>query len=81
VRTDDGLFVFQLPGGERLRTDFAIAGRFRGSALAERNRSRNIRIPPATVVTRWQGETMDYSLAIDALLAARNRASSAGERC
>jgi hypothetical protein len=80
VRTDDGLFVFQQPDGERLRTDFAIAGRFRGSALAERHRRRNIRITPATVVTRWQGETMDYSLAIDALLAARSGAPPVGAR-
>jgi hypothetical protein len=72
-RTDDGLVVFREPDGSRVRDSFAVAGRFRGNTLADLNRERGIAVGPKTVVTRWLGETMDYSLAIDALLAARSR--------
>ena len=68
ARTDDGLFVFCKPDGTRLSTDFAVEGRFRGSAVIENNRQREIRITPATIATRWRGEAMDYSLAIEGLL-------------
>lgn len=71
-RSDDG-FVFKRPDCQRLPEYYAAEGRFRGSALAEINRERNVRIGPDTIVTRWQGERMDYALAMDALLPARAR--------
>jgi hypothetical protein len=67
LRTDDGVFVFRRPDGKAVRTDFATGRRFRGSVLAEVNAQRDIRITPTTL-SRWRGEAMDYSLAIDALL-------------
>jgi hypothetical protein len=72
-RTDDGLVVFREPDGSRIRDTFAVTGRFRGNTLAARNRERGIAVGPKTIVTRWLGEAMDYSIAIDALLAARAR--------
>ena len=84
VRTDDGVFRFLEPDGMAVREDFAIPGddravaaRFRGIALAEGNRDRGVRIDPDTVVTRWQGERMDDSIAMDALLRARGRRDGA----
>ena len=71
--TDDGVFRFLDPAGEPVNEDFAVAGRFRGIAIAGFNRERGVHVAPDTVVTRWQGETMDYSMAMDAMLAARER--------
>lgn len=72
-RTDDGEFIFRAPEGDRLHHDLAVERRFRGIEVEAVNRNRDITIDPYTVVTRWQGEAMDYSMAIDALLAARTR--------
>ena len=71
--TDDGVFRFLDPAGEPVNEDFAVSGQFRGIAIAGFNRERGITVAPDTVVTRWQGETMDYSMAMDAMLAARER--------
>lgn len=71
--TDDGVFRFLDPAGVPVNEDFAVSGRFRGIAIAGFNRERGITVAPDTVVTRWQGETMDYSMAMDAMLAARER--------
>jgi hypothetical protein len=70
-RTDDGAFRFVEPDGQPVTDDFAVAGRFRGIAVSERNRDRGIAIRHDTVVTRWLGEPMDSSLAIDAMLRVR----------
>jgi hypothetical protein len=72
-RTDDGLFVFTTPEDRILPEHHFPAGRFCGIALAALNRDRDVVIRPDTVVTRWQGERMDYSMAIDCLLAQRAR--------
>jgi hypothetical protein len=77
TRTDDGVFVFTQPQGERLPEYVAVAGCFRGNRLADLNRGRDIEIRPNTVVTRWLGETLDYSMAIDGLLAAKRRRAAA----
>jgi hypothetical protein len=66
--TDDGLFRFAAPGGDRLPEYIPVERRFRGSVLPDLNRKRGVDIAPDTIITRWQGERMDYSLAIDALL-------------
>ena len=49
----------------------------RGIAIGEFNRERGIHVSPGTIVTRWQGERMDYSMAMDGLLAARARTAIA----
>lgn len=72
-RTDDGRFVFTNPEDSVLPDHYVAAGRFRGIALAAMNRDRNVVVRLDSVVTRWQGERMDYSMAIDALLARRAR--------
>jgi hypothetical protein len=71
--TDDGVFRFLDPEGAQVSEDFAVAGRFRGIAIGDFNRERGIHVTPASIVTRWQGERMDYSMAMDGLLAARAR--------
>jgi len=75
--TDDGVFRFLDPAGMSVSEDFAIKGRFRGIAIGEFNRERGIEVAPSTIVTRWQGERMDYSMAMDGLLAARARSAIA----
>ena len=75
--TDDGVFRFLDPKGVPVSEDFAVAGRFRGIAIGEFNRERGIHVSPGTIVTRWQGERMDYSMAMDGLLAARARTAIA----
>jgi hypothetical protein len=39
--------------------------------LTEGNRERGIDIDSTTIDSRWLGERMDYGMAIDALIAAR----------
>jgi hypothetical protein len=70
-RTDDGIFVCRQPDGRALIDRRQPGRRFRGSALSAFNRRRGIHVRPDTIVTRWLGETMDYSMAMDALLWAR----------
>jgi hypothetical protein len=41
--------------------------------LPERNRERGIEITSKTIDTRWIGERMVYSVAIDAMISARER--------
>jgi hypothetical protein len=72
-RTDDGLFVFTAPDGDRLPEYIPVARRFRGNRLAERNRQREVTITPRTILTQWGGERMDYGIVIEALLAANRR--------
>ncbi len=38
------------------------------TSLREDHRERGIVIDANTAVTRWRGETMDYGIAIDALI-------------
>jgi hypothetical protein len=75
--TDDGVFRFFDPEGAPVHEDFAVTGRFRGIAIGDFNRERGIHVTPGTIVTRWQGERMDYSTAIGGLLAAKERAAIA----
>ncbi len=72
--TDDGLFVFSRPDGQRI----AAAGPLgqdpvRGASqrsLFALNRKRGLDIDTDTSRCRWQGETMDYGLATEYLFAA-----------
>ena len=75
ARRDDGAFDFTRPDGERLPDHIPAEECFRGNILPERHRDRGIGITPATIDTKWLGETMDYSIAIDALIAARENSN------
>ncbi len=73
---DKNTFRFVRPDGRAF--DSTPAGRtqpFDWRNLPEQHRHEGIRITPATAVTRWRGERMDYSLATEVLLAQAHRAS------
>ena len=75
-RTDTGDFLFTTPDGKPLEAHICVEKCFRG-IVSEINRDHGIEIDAGTVDTRWGGERMDYSMAINALLAARERGESA----
>jgi hypothetical protein len=58
---DDGAFRFVRPDGRSFDSPAPGA-------------PRQIRITPRTAVTRWQGERLDYELAVDGLLQRAGRA-------
>jgi hypothetical protein len=66
-------FRFTRPDGTPLAESIPVQKCFRGNKLPETNREHGIVIDPSTIDSRWLGERMDYSLAIDALIAARDR--------
>jgi hypothetical protein len=66
-------FLFTRPDGSPLDEYRPVEKCFRGNMLPDRNRQHGIVIDPTTIDSRWIGERMDYSLAIDALIAARER--------
>jgi hypothetical protein len=71
---DDGAFRFIRPDGRAF--DSAAPGHtrpFDWSDLVEQHRDSDIRITRDTAVTRWRGERMDYSLAVEVLLAKSHR--------
>jgi hypothetical protein len=41
--------------------------------VADFNRQRGVAVRADTIVTRWGGERMDYSMAMDGLLQAREK--------
>jgi hypothetical protein len=78
--TDDGLFVFTRPSGERIQDSGEC---FRGSVGAREprifalNAGAGLRIDASTSRCRWLGETMDYSQAIEAMQYRRDKLGSA----
>jgi uncharacterized protein DUF222/HNH endonuclease len=69
-RLDDGAFRFVRPDGRAF--DSAAPGRtrpFDWTHLPQLHREADIRIGLHTAVTRWRGERMDYSIAIEILMA------------
>jgi hypothetical protein len=66
-------FLFTRPDGTPLAESIPVEKCFSGNNLPRRNREHGIVIDPSTIDSRWLGERMDYSLAIDALIAARDR--------
>jgi hypothetical protein len=64
--------LFSRPGGEAL-AEFRQAEKCFSGNISDLNREAGIGIDAETIGTGWRGETMDYSIAIDALLAARQR--------
>jgi hypothetical protein len=71
-----GAFIFTRPNGTLLDEYKAVEKCFRGNILADLNGARGIAIDARIVDTRWRGESMDYSLAMDALIAARERCNA-----
>jgi hypothetical protein len=75
--TGTGDFAFARPDGTALSESIRVEKCFSGNNLPARNRERGIDIDSKTIDTRWLGERMDYSLVIDALIAARRRSGEA----
>jgi uncharacterized protein DUF222/HNH endonuclease len=76
-RLDDGAFRFVRPDGRAF--DSAVPGRTQPSDwrhLPQLHRESGIHIDSHTAVTRWRGERMDYSTAIEILMARASRARS-----
>jgi hypothetical protein len=77
---DDGAFRFVRPDGRAFEGPARKCDRsFQwtesgGTQLALQHEASGIRIDCNTATTRWRGERMDYSLAIEVLLAQRRRA-------
>jgi hypothetical protein len=66
---DDGAFRFVRPDGQSF--DSRVPGAPRQvdwMQLVAAHQARQIRITPRTAITRWQGERLDYELAVDGLL-------------
>ncbi|HSN70122.1 MAG TPA: HNH endonuclease, partial [Steroidobacteraceae bacterium] len=75
-RLDDGAFRFVHPDG-RSWSDVSAETHPRQTdwtRIPELNREHRIAIDSNTARTRWLGETMDYGLAVDALLQRRRTA-------
>jgi len=72
---DDGAFRFIRPNGQSFDSLAPGAPRqLDWMQLVAAHQARQIRITPRTAVTRWQGEELDYELAIDGLLQRASRA-------
>lgn len=78
--TDDGLFVFTRPDGQRVRENGEICFSGNNSPPAPAypgfeetlriyvlNREKSLAITAATARCNWHGERMDYSTAIEAM--------------
>ncbi|MGH8865238.1 MAG: hypothetical protein ACREVZ_11450, partial [Burkholderiales bacterium] len=68
VRPDGQSFESHAPGGPR-QVDWM--------QLVAVHQARQIHVTPRTAVTRWQGEGLDYGLAVDGLLQRASCASNA----
>lgn len=92
--TDDGLFVFTRPDGQRVAENGEICFRGNNSAslpaaapysgfeeslrIHMLNHERGIEITTDTSRCQWRGESMDYSMAIEALQCLDRKAIAAG---
>jgi hypothetical protein len=66
---DDGAFRFVRPDGQSFESHAPGAARqFDWMQLVAAHQARQIRITASTTITRWQGERLDYELAVDGLL-------------
>jgi hypothetical protein len=66
---DDGAFRFVRPDGQSF--DSPAPGTPRQldwMQLVAAHQARQIKVTPRTAVTRWQGERLDYGLAVEGLL-------------
>jgi hypothetical protein len=71
---DDGAFRFVRPDGQAFDSPTPGASRqIDWMQLVAAHQARQIRITPSTAITRWQGESLDYELAVDGLLTRAKR--------
>ena len=74
---EEGAFRFVRPDGRAFDSVAPCRTRpFDWRDLAQRHREGDVRITRNTAVTRWRGERMDYSLAVEVLLAKAHRAGA-----
>ena len=74
---DDGAFRFVRPDGQSFDSPAPGGPRqLDWMQLVAAHQARQINITPRTAVTRWQGESLDYGLAIDGLLQRAKRAEN-----
>jgi hypothetical protein len=76
-RLDDGALRFVGRHGERLEDAVRMGGD--ADAIADQHRMRGIDIDPATAMTRWCGERLDYHMAVGGLLQDRPRRDVSAE--
>ncbi len=77
-RLDDGAWRFVRPDGEAfVSTSPGHTKPMQGvwETLVKEHAERDIHIDPHTARTRWRGESMDYGIAIDVLLAKERKAA------
>jgi len=72
---DDGAFRFVKPDGQTY--DSPTPEPTDARAIVVAHEAANLRITPATAVTRWTGEALDLDLAIDSLMRRREKNVSA----
>jgi hypothetical protein len=71
---DDGAFRFIRPDGQSFDSPAPNAAKqLDWMQLVAAHQTRQINVTPRTAVTRWQGESLDYGLAVEGLLQRANR--------
>jgi hypothetical protein len=74
---NDGAFRFIRPDGRAFDSVALCSTRpFDWARLPQLSAERDIRITPDTAVTLWRGERMDYSIAVEVLLAQSHRGTA-----
>jgi hypothetical protein len=74
---DDGAFRFIRPDGQSFDSPAPNAAKqLDWMQLVAAHQARQIKITAGTAVTRWQGESLDYGLAVEGLLQRANRAEN-----
>jgi phage gp46-like protein len=72
---DDGAFRFVRPDGRSFESPAPGAPRqLDWMQLVAAHQARQIKITPRTAISRWQGERLDYGLAVEGLLQRTDRA-------
>jgi hypothetical protein len=66
---DDGAFRFVRPDGQSFESHAPGTPRqIDWMQLVAAHQARQIRLTPSMAITRWEGERLDYELAVDGLL-------------
>jgi len=74
---DDGAFRFVRPDGQSFDSPAPGGPRqLDWMQLVVAHQARHIDVSPRTAVSRWQGESLDYGLAVEGLLQRANRAEN-----
>lgn len=69
----EGHLCFTRPGGQEIRARPPPLESHGWDALEQQNRTHGLRIDAHTCVPKWQGETMDYAMAVEGLLVSDGR--------